>query len=109
MVCYANAGGTANAQRASRGKHYVLFNSAADNAAALKADQPNLGWVPDIQGHPTLPWSVASRLILQVHHSPDHPDEALFAAYPTAQLFDRMWLVGRGGRPDRHEGRQHSP
>ena len=37
MVCYANAAGNTNARRTSRAKHYVVFDRAEDNSAALRA------------------------------------------------------------------------
>ena len=42
-------------------KHYVLFDLPADKGLELKTNQPSLGsWVPDIDGHPALPFSSAS-------------------------------------------------
>ena len=58
MVRYQSFGGTTIAQRDARGKHYVLFDLPADKGTELKDKQPDLGWVPDMEGHPTLPWSV---------------------------------------------------
>ena len=90
MVCYAVASGAPAAQITARGKHYVLFDLPADKGQEFKKAQPFLGWVADIDGHPALPFSVAARLILQVYN-----DEAsatgLFAEFPAAQLFARVW------------------
>ena len=36
MVCYANAGGNANARRTARAKHYVLFDRPEDLSAKLR-------------------------------------------------------------------------
>ena len=62
MVCFQDANGTAAQQtRIARGKHYVLFDLPADKGLELKNKQPSLGWVTDINGHPTLPFSIAQR------------------------------------------------
>ena len=73
MVCFQDATGNATQIRTARGKHYVLFDLPADKGQELKDSQPSLGWVPDINGHPTLPFSVAARLILPVHTDRDTP------------------------------------
>ena len=59
MVCYQVANGNANAQRKARVKHFVLLDRPDDQGRKLKTTFPELGWVPDVDGHPTLPWSVA--------------------------------------------------
>jgi len=62
MVCFQATTGNVRAQRAFRAKHYVLFDRPADKGHDLKIAQPDLGWVTVIDGHATLPFSVASRL-----------------------------------------------
>ena len=49
----------------ARGKHFVLFDEPADKGALLKESYPDLGWATSIEGHPTLPYSVAWRLLLR--------------------------------------------
>ena len=66
MVCYQTQAGTEEAKRDARVKHFVLFDAPGDLGAKLKSKHPKLGWVPDLEGHPTLPFSIAARLILQV-------------------------------------------
>ena len=82
MVRYLDVTGNANAQRNARGKHFVQFDLAADKGTELKASQPNLGWVPDQDGHPTLPFSVAARLILTIYAERDDRGAALFDEFP---------------------------
>ena len=91
MVRYLDVAGNANAQRNARGKHFVQFDLAVDKGTELKTLQPDLGWVPDQDGHPTLPWSIAARLILTIYAERDDRGAALFDAFPTAQLFTRLW------------------
>ena len=86
MVCFQDATGNATQVRTARGKHYVLFDLPADKGQELKDSQPSLGWVPDINGHPTLPFSVAARLILPVHTDRDNPNTGLLAEYPNAEV-----------------------
>ena len=88
-----DANGTAAQIRTARGKHYVLFDLPADKGLELKNKQPSLGWVTDINGHPTLPFSIAARLILPVHIDRTNPSAKLFAEYPSAQLFARIWAT----------------
>ena len=78
MVCYQVSMGNEAARRTARGKHYVCFDLASDKGAELKAAHPRLGWVADIDGHPALPFSVASRLILQLYAEQDRRDTGLF-------------------------------
>ena len=96
MVCFQAAAGNVNAQRNLRGKHYVLFDLPADKGVQLKAAQPDLGWASDMEGYPALPFSVASRLILQTMAERDNRNVSLFDEFPTAQLFARLWsnIVG---------------
>eukprot|EP00966_Prymnesium_polylepis_P231607 5358450-Prymnesium_polylepis.1 len=100
MVCFQAAHGNDDAQRAARGKHFVLFDLPADKGALLKLAQPDLGWAADLgadlDGHPALPFSVACRLILQVLAERDEREQGLFAQFPSAQLFNRLWsaIVG---------------
>ena len=91
MVRYLDVTGNANAQRNARGKHFVQFDLAANKGTELKALQPNLGWVPEQDGHPTLPFSIAARLILTIYAERDNRGAALFDEFPTAQLFARLW------------------
>ena len=93
MVCFQDANGSAAQIRNARGKHYVLFDLPADKGLELKTNQPSLGWVPDIGGHPALPFSIAARLILPVHSERDDPSSPLFAEFPTAPLFARLWAA----------------
>ena len=90
MVCYANASGNSNARRTSRAKHYVVFDRAEDNSAALRARHPSLGW-RTVNGLDALPFSIAARLILVLMIEEEHPEVALFAEFPTAQLLSRLW------------------
>ena len=85
MVCFQDANGTAAQTRTARGKYYVLFDLPADKGLELKNKQPSLGWVTDINGHPTLPFSIAARLILPVHIDRANPGTKLLAEYPSAQ------------------------
>ena len=96
MVCFQATNGNANAQRRARGKHFILFDLPADKGVQLKAAQPLLGWVSDIDGHPALPFSIGNRLILQTMAERDHRDVSLFAEFPTEQLLARLWsnIVG---------------
>ena len=59
----------------------------------LQKKQPSLGWVSDKDGHPTPPFSIAARLILPVHTERDNTGTCLFAEYPSAQLFARLWAA----------------
>ena len=93
MVCFQDATGTANQIRTARGKHYVLFDLPTDKGLELKTKQPSLGWVPDIDGHPALPFSIAARLILPVHTGRDTAGMPLLSEYPTAQLLARLWAA----------------
>ena len=58
MVRFRAAPGNADAQLVAREKHYVLFDRAQDKGALCKAAYLSLGWVPDIEGCPALPYSV---------------------------------------------------
>jgi hypothetical protein len=89
MVCYANAGGNANAHRTSRAKHYVIFDRPEDLSAKLRP-RHKLGRIT-VNGHDALPFSVAARLILQLIAEQDHRDVLLFAEFPTEALFARLW------------------
>ena len=91
MVCFQTFGGSGDAQREARDKHYVLFDLPADKGAEFKAKQPDIGWFSDIEGHPALPFSVAARIILPMYAERDERDVGLFDQYPTAQLFARLW------------------
>ena len=91
MVRYQAATGNANAKRNTRAKHYVLFDKPEDKGAKLKAAYPDLGWVTDIDGHPTLPFSVAARLILPTGAVQTRRDVLLFEEFPTGQFFNRLW------------------
>ena len=91
MVRYLDVAGNVNTQRNARGKHFVQFDLAVDKGTELKALQPNLGWVPDQDGHPTLPFSIAARLILPIYAERDDRGAALFGEFPTAPLFARLW------------------
>ena len=96
MVRYAVANGNANARRNARDKHFVLFDQARDNGAAIKNAFPDIGWVfPDMEDCPTLPFSVAMRLMLQCGAEQEATGKAamLFAEFPTAQLLDRFWAA----------------
>ena len=66
MIYATVAGANDAARRNARNKHAVLFNLAADHGALLKAAFPDIGWLPDQEGHPCLPFSVAARLCLSV-------------------------------------------
>jgi hypothetical protein len=90
MVCYANAAGNTNARRTTRAKHYVIFDRAEDNSAALRARHLSLGW-RTVNGMDALPFSIAARLILVLMVEVEHPEVALFAEFPTAQLLSRLW------------------
>ena len=79
MVCFQAYGGAGDAQRAARGKHYVLFDLPTDKGVEFKAKQPDMGWVSDIEGHPALPFSVAARIILPMYAERDERDVGLFA------------------------------
>ena len=91
MVRYQAANGNAAARLATRDKHFILFDSPADKGAELKTAYPDIGWAASIDGHPTLPFSVGARLILQVGAETTNRDPALFAEFPTAQVLDRIW------------------
>ena len=93
MVCYQVSAGNDAAKRAARGKHYVCFNLASDKGSELKAAHPLLKWVADLDGHPTLPFSVACRLILPLYAEVDQRDAGLLVAFPTEQLFERLWAA----------------
>ena len=89
MVCYANAGGNANARRTARAKHYVLFDRPEDLSAKLRP-RHKLGWTT-VNGHDALPFSVAARLILQLMAEQDHRDVQVFAEFPSDALLARLW------------------
>ena len=93
MVCYQVSAGNDAAKRAARGKHYVCFNLASDKGSELKAAHPLLKWVADLDGHPTLPFSVACRLILPLYAEVDRRDTGLLVEFPTEQLFERLWAA----------------
>ena len=96
MVCYANAGGNANAHRTSRAKHYVIFDRPEDLSAKLHPRHKlGLGWIT-VNGHDALPFFVvAARLILQLMAKQDHRDVLLFAELTTEALFARLWGAGQ--------------
>ena len=91
MVCFRAAAGNVAATLTARGKHYVLFNEPGDMGRALKESQPEIGWVPDTDGHPTLPYSVACKLILPLMAEKDKRETGAFEEFATAQLFARLW------------------
>ena len=91
MVCFQAAAGDNAAKLSARGKHYVLFDQPSDQGRRLKDTQPTLGWVPDIDGHPALPYSMAVRLLLPIVAEGEDPDEAFFGSFVTDQLLDRVW------------------
>ena len=104
MGCYANAAGNTNAHRTTRAKHYVIFDRAEDNSAALRARHSRHYGGGPVNGQDALPFSVAARLILVLMVKVDHPEVALFTEFPTAQLLSRLWSAvvpahqHRGGR-----------
>ena len=72
-------------------KHYILFDSPTDKGVELKAAQPDIGWLPDIEGFPALPFSVGCKLMLRGYAERDNRDVSLFGEFPTEQLFRRVW------------------
>ena len=92
MVRFVTATGNAVAQRNARGKHCVVFDLPRDKGQELKRAQPDIGWFPeDVDGFPTLPYSVAARLILPPVCMPGDRGVLLFSQYVTDQLLDRVW------------------
>ena len=91
MVCYQTKSGNANTQRAARAAHFVLLDRPEDLGAKLKDSYPDIGWAPDTDGHPTLPFSVGCKLILRAGAERDNRDTALFAEFPSAQYLNRIW------------------
>ena len=91
MVRFQAASGNVAAKLVARGKHFVLFDEPADKGAILKESYPDLGWTTSIEGHPTLPYSVAWRLFLRGGAERDRRDVLLFSEFATAQLFARIW------------------
>ena len=91
MVRYATAAGNAAAARNARGKHFVIFDAPGDKGPELKKKQPDLGWAEDIEGHPTLPFSVAARLLLPPVVVRDDRGASLFSHFVTDQLLNRVW------------------
>ena len=57
----------------------------------LKAAYPDLGWATTLDNHPTLPFSVAARLILPVYAERIGREEKLLGAFPSEQLLARLW------------------
>ena len=92
MVRFQAASGNVAAKLVARGKHFVLFDEPADKGAILKESYPDLGWTTSIEGHPTLPYSVAWRLLLRGCAERDRRDVLLFGEFATAQLFSRIFL-----------------
>ena len=88
MVCYQTKSGNANAQRTARAAHFVLLDRPEDLGAKLKASYPDIGWAPDTDGHPTLPFSVGCKLILRAGAERDNRDTLLFAEFPSAQYLN---------------------
>ena len=93
MVCYQTKSGNANAQRTARASHFVLLDRPEDLGAKLKASYPDIGWAPDTDGHPTLPFSVGCKLILRAGAERDNRDTLLFAEFPSAQYLNRIWSI----------------
>ena len=93
MVCYQTKSGNANAQRTARASHFVLLDRPEDLGAKLKASYPDIGWAPDTDGHPTLPFSVGCKLILRAGAERDNRDALLFAEFPSAQYLNRIWGI----------------
>ena len=91
MVRYQVANGNAAARLATRDKHFILFDSPADKGAEFKAAFPDIGWAASIDGHPTLPFSIGARLILQVGAEVHNRDVPQFGEFPTAHVLDRIW------------------
>ena len=91
MVRFQVAVGDATARITTRAKHPVLFHSPADRGAELKASFPDLGWIEDIEGHPTLPFSIAARLLLPYGADSNTRDTPLFTEFPGDKLFARFW------------------
>ena len=85
--------GDAAANLTARGKHYVLFDLPADKGDELKLAYPELGWAASIEGHPTLPYSIAARLILRVGAERDNRDAGLFESFATDQPLARIWAT----------------
>ena len=87
------AGATAAQARLARAKHFVILDEAEDQGVALKQAQPSLGWAPDIDGHPTLPFSVACRVFLRNLGVPLGPsrEAPIFLHFPDVQGLRRMW------------------
>eukprot|EP00966_Prymnesium_polylepis_P109566 2535651-Prymnesium_polylepis.1 len=79
MVCFRAAAGNDAAKLLARGKYYVLFNEPGDKGRLVKESQPEIGWVADIpDGHPTLPYSVACKLILPLMAEKDNKETGAF-------------------------------
>ena len=93
MVCYQTKSGNANAQRTARASHFVLLDRPEDLGAKLKASYPDIGWAPDTDGHPSLPFSVGCKLILRAGAERDNRDALLFAEFPSAQYLNRIWGI----------------
>ena len=54
---------------------------------------PELGWAASIEGHPTLPYSIAARLILRVGAERDERDAGLFESFATDRPLARIWAA----------------
>ena len=92
MVCFRAAAGNVAATLTARGKHYVLFNEPGDKGRQLKESQPEIGWVTDSpDGHPTLPYSAACKLMLPLMAEKDKRETGAFEEFATDQLFARLW------------------
>ena len=93
MVRYQANPGNADTRRTARAKHPVLFDLPADRGVELKKAFPDLGWVPSLEGFPTLPFSIAGRLLLPYGAERDGRETALFAEFPTDQYLARAWAA----------------
>ena len=89
---FTNVSGNANQQLVARAKHVVVLDAAEDQGTKLKEAQPGLGWGDDVDGYPTLPWSVVARLVAPALTTPAS-EELLFAYYPTIAPFARAWAA----------------
>ena len=67
-----------------------VLDRPEDLGAKLKASYPDIGWAPDTDGHPTLPFSVGCKLILRAGAERDNRDTLLFAEFPSAQYLNRI-------------------
>lgn len=91
MVRFIIASGGAAAQRTARALHVVVLHEPRDLGPELKAAQPGLDWLDDVDGHPALPWGSFTRFVHRVLVTDHALEDAVMTLFLKAERAQRIW------------------